>query len=117
MSLGVEEPPEAAYRLPERFRTRQSGADEIIGPNPGVEIEEIFIELRRLHDRAGEHGVRLTAMMNLMGEEVKQQIAAEFGKNSGAAAVRRNLHPQRLIGLAIAQRDQLLIALSLRRRQ
>src|SRR5215469_12400063 len=34
---------------------------------------EEFVELRRWHGGAGEHRVRLTAMMNLMLEQVQQE--------------------------------------------
>jgi len=45
-----------------------------VAPQRELLTQEELVELRRLHRRSGEHGVDLTAMMDLVLEEVRQHV-------------------------------------------
>ena len=56
-------------------------------PPVGIEGEEVFVELRRRHRAAGQHGVDLAAMVDLVLEEMRQEIADRLGHLPVLAAV------------------------------
>src|SRR5262249_24891690 len=58
---------------------------EFAGPQRRLSDCEKLVELRRRHPRAGEHGMRLAAMMDLMLEQMHQETIAPFGLHRNVA--------------------------------
>ncbi|BCH17415.1 hypothetical protein MesoLjLa_42660 [Mesorhizobium sp. L-2-11] len=57
------------------FTTIQIQPLDLRFPQFQIIVEEELIELRRFHRRAGQHGVHLATMMDVVDEEVGEQIA------------------------------------------
>src|SRR5687768_14020370 len=101
-------------RSRDRLGSVDAGGDEIGTAGGRIKDEKVFVELRRLDCRAGEHGVRLAAMVDLMQEKVRQQIADGFVERTGTAAVSRDA-PGRIGGTeAVAEGDEASVAIGLR---
>ena len=58
---------------------------------------EEFVELRRLDRRSREHRMCLSAMMNLVLEQMREQSRCVLGFDAGAA-LHRNQHFELLVG-------------------
>jgi len=57
-----------------RLARRQAERAQLLGTARGVLAEEILVELRRRNRGPGEHCVHLTAMVDLVLEEVREHV-------------------------------------------
>src|SRR5690348_1348220 len=73
----------SARREPERA--------ELVGAPGRVLAEEVLIELRRGHGRAGEHRMHLSAVMDLMLEEVREHVGDPLGMPRAGLALEDDL--------------------------
>src|ERR1700744_1354124 len=60
------------------LRFGQAHFGEVAGTQGGVDIAEEFVELGRLDRGASKHRMRLSAMMDLVLEQVAEQARARF---------------------------------------
>ena len=110
--------------LPRRLRApRRAGPDvglaqaersELLGPQRRLFGQEELVELRRLHGRAGEHRMGLTAVVDLVLEQVGEHAHERLTLHVVGALDR---HGRREIGEAAAERDEPPIDVALRRRE
>ena len=79
-----------------------------------VEVEKELVELRRWDGGAGEHGVRLAAVVDLVLEEVGEEASIRSG-TSPCAPRSITTHPVEVVGReAVAEGDQPAVGRGLR---
>ena len=60
---------------------------DLLAPQLDVVVEEEFVELRRLHRCSGQHRMHLAAMVDLVDEQMRQQVADALGNPAVLAPV------------------------------
>jgi len=97
-----------------RLARRQAERAQLLGTARGVLAEEILVELRRRNRGPGEHCVHLTAMVDLVLEEVREHVPDPFGMPCAVLAHEHDLIVRRGVGEALAVRDEPPVRVALR---
>ena len=93
---------------------RQAEREQLVSAQMLFAGQEELVELRRLHRRAGKHGVRLAAMMDLVLEEMLQDRGHAGGRRRAVGPRQDQPFGQARLALALAETDQAAVAGALR---